>query len=384
MDVPRTLVVTNDFPPQVGGVQTFVHALVRELPADRVAVLAPRSAGARTFDEGEPYRIERADDTFLWPRPALADRIEGLAHEHGAEVVLFGSPVPLSGVGPALDRRGLPYVTLAHGFEYWMSIAPGAHTFLRYGTSRASSVLVCSRFIARVVRTAVPRGVPVAALRPGVDPQRFRPDLPVDDLRERLGVAGRPVIVCVSRLVPRKGQDVLIRAMHRVRSRVPGAVLVLVGGGEDRERLEGLAASAPAASVVFAGQVPEEDLPQAYAIGDVFAMPCRDRFAGLEVEGWGIVFVEAAACGLPVVAGDSGGASEAVLDGETGIVVDGADVEAVGDAVADLLADPARARRMGAAGRARVESELSWERVAASLADWLRSAAFTDAGTRPG
>ncbi|MEX2274528.1 MAG: glycosyltransferase family 4 protein [Actinomycetota bacterium] len=384
MDVPRTLVVTNDFPPKLGGVQTFVHALVHELPADAVAVLAPRSEDSAAFDAEEPYRIERANDTFLWPTRALADRVEALARDHAAEVVLFGSPVPLTGIGPTLAKRGLPYVTLAHGLEYWMSIAPGAHAFLRYGTSRASAVLVCSRYIARVVRTAVPRGVPVAALRPGVDPRRFRPGLVVDDLREELGVAGRPVVVCVSRLVPRKGQDVLIRAMGRIRDRVPDAVLVLVGGGTDRARLEALAASAPGGSVVFAGQVSEEELPRAYAIGDVFAMPCRDRFAGLEVEGWGIVFVEAAACGLPVVAGTSGGAPEAVIEGETGALVDGSDVGVVAGTVAGLLADPDHARAMGAAGRMRVERELSWERCAGSLAQWLRRAVFTDPGAPGG
>jgi len=166
--------------------------------------------------------------------------------------------------------------------------------------------------------------------------------------------------VCVSRLVARKGQDVLIRGMERLRGRVPGATLLIVGGGPYEETLHRLADAAPPGSVIFTGQVSEDDLPRYYAVGDVFAMPCRTRLGGLEVEGWGNVFIEAAACARPVVVGDSGGARESLVDGETGILVDGHDVAAVADAVARLLEDPALARRMGAAGRARVERAHTW------------------------
>ncbi len=246
---------------------------------------------------------------------------------------------------------------------------------MRRATSLASRVpVMCSDFIARRVRTAVPAHVPVSVLYPGADLEVFRPDLPTADLRERHGVGDRPLVVCVSRLVARKGQDVLIRAMPRIRRRVPEAVLLIVGGGPYLPTLERLAAEAPAGSVLFSGQVSEEDLPRYYAAGDVFAMPCRSRLGGLEVEGWGNVFIEAAACGRPVVVGDSGGAREALVDGETGVLVDGTDVDRVADAVADLLADPSRAAAMGAAGRARVERDHAWPRIAARLAGWLREA----------
>jgi len=181
-------------------------------------------------------------------------------------------------------------------------------------------------------------------------------------------------VVCVSRLVRRKGQDVLIRGMARIRERVPGATLVIVGGGPDEARLRALAEAAPRGAVRFVGQVPEEDLPRYYAMGDVFAMPCRTRLGGLEVEGWGNVFIEAAACGRPVVVGDSGGARESLVDGETGLLVDGGDEDAVATAVGDLLADPAWARRMGDAGRARVLRDHTWPRIAQRLAGWLREA----------
>jgi phosphatidylinositol alpha-1,6-mannosyltransferase len=221
----------------------------------------------------------------------------------------------------------------------------------------------------------VPRSVPVSVLYPGADVEAFRPDLATEDLRERHGVGDRPLVVCVSRLVARKGQDVLIRGMHTVRRQVPEATLLIVGGGPYEADLRAMAAQAPTGSVVFVGQVSEGDLPRYYAMGDVFAMPCRTRLAGMEVEGWGNVFIEAAACGKPVVVGDSGGAREALVDGETGVLVDGTSVGGVADAVAGLLSDPARARAMGEAGRARVLRHHTWPSIAETLSLWLQAAA---------
>jgi phosphatidylinositol alpha-1,6-mannosyltransferase len=234
---------------------------------------------------------------------------------------------------------------------------------------------MCSEFVARTVRAVVSREIPVSVLYPGADAERFRPDLSGEVVRGRHGLTDRPVIACVSRLVPRKGQDVLIRAMPAIRRRVPDAALLIVGGGEYRDRLDELAAGAPPHSVYFTGEVSEQELPLHYAAGDVFAMPCRNRWGGLEVEGWGNVFLEAAACGKPSVAGDSGGAAEAVVDGETGLVVDGRHVGQVAEAVAGLLDDPQRAARMGKAGRARVERVHTWPVIADRLAGWLREAA---------
>lgn len=370
------MLVTNDYPPRVGGIQRTLEALWRELPPDRVSVLAPTWEGADAFDAAAPYTIIREPVDFMWPTPALSQRVSDAVAELNIQVVLFGDAFPLATLGPGLARRGIPYLVAAHGFDYWLSVVPGAHAFMRHMTSRASRVpVMCSRFIARTVRTAVPRDVPVSVLYPGADLTAFRPDLPTDDLRERHGIGGRPLVVCVSRLVARKGQDVLIRGMPIVRRRVPEAGLLIVGAGPDEGRLRSMAEDAPEGSVFFAGQVSEADLPRHYALGDVFAMPCRSRLGGLEVEGWGNVFVEASACGKPIVVGDSGGARETVLDGETGLLVDGGDVMQVASAVGDLLADPERARRMGAAGRARVERHHAWPAIAARLAGWLDEAA---------
>lgn len=376
MDVPKTLLVTNDYPPRVGGVQRTLEALWRELPADQVAVLAPSWDGAEAFDSLASYPILREPDAFIWPAPGFKARLERLIDELGVDVVLFGDAFPLAMLGPGLVRRGTPYLVAAHGFDYWLSVVPGAHTLMRHMTSAASRVpVMCSEFIARTVRTAVPREVPVCVLYPGADLIAFRPGLDTADIRESLGIGERPLVVCVSRLVARKGQDVLIRGMSRVSERVPEAALLIVGGGPDEARLRSMAAEAPAGSVFFAGQVSEKDLPRYYSVGDVFAMPCRTRLMGMEVEGWGNVFIEASACGKPIVVGDSGGACETVVNGETGLLVRGDDVAQVADAVSELLVDPVRAREMGAAGRARVEARHGWPDIAGRLAGWLSQAA---------
>ena len=375
MQIPRTLVVTNDFPPRVGGIQRTLESLCRELPPEKVSVVAPSCEGSDAFDGTAPFEVVRERRRFVWPSPGVAHRLEAEITRSSAEVVLFGDAFPLALMGPRLASRGTPSVVLAHGFDYWLSTVPVAHAVMKRMTGSASRVAGCSEFISRRVRTAVPRQVPVSVLHPGADVERFRPDLPTGDIRERHGLGDRPSIVCVSRLVPRKGQDVLIRAMRSIQRRVPEAGLLVVGSGPYGATLRGLAERAPTRSVIFVGEVPEQDLPRYYAVGDVFAMPCRTRLGGLEVEGWGNVFIEAAACGRPVVVGDSGGSREALVHGETGLLVDGTDVDGVADAVATLLEDPAYARRLGKAGRARVEREHTWPLVAQRLAGWLRDAA---------
>jgi phosphatidyl-myo-inositol dimannoside synthase len=375
VDVPRTLLVTNDYPPRVGGIQRTLEALVRRLPPDRVAVLCPNAEGGDVFDRAAPYPVYRQPERFLWPLPEVRRRLHQAVRSFGADVVLFGAVYPLALLGPSLAETGTPYLAAAHGFEYWLSIAPGTHALVRRATARAARVpVMCSAFIARVVRTAVPDTVPVSVMYPGADLEAFRPDLPYGDLTDLHGVSDRPLIVCVSRLVARKGQDVLIRAMPRIRRDVPDASLLIVGDGPDRDRLVRLAADAPNRSVVFAGQVSEGDLPRYYRAGDVFAMPCRSRLGGLEVEGWGNVFLEAAACARPVVVGDSGGARESLAPGETGLLVNGSDVAEVAGAVGSLLADPGRADAMGRAGRERVVRAFGWSRAADQLAGWLREA----------
>jgi phosphatidylinositol alpha-1,6-mannosyltransferase len=206
-------------------------------------------------------------------------------------------------------------------------------------------------------------------LAPGVDAARFSPDPAAGQaVRERYGLAGRPVVVCVSRLVPRKGQDTLIRAWPKVLRQVPGAALVVVGGGPYQAALRRLSERIGVSPhVTFTGPVPADELPAHYAAGDVFAMPCRTRRGGLDVEGLGIVYLEASAAGLPVIGGDSGGAPDAIAEGESGYVVPGRDVAALAARLTELLSDPAKARAMGEKGRAWVERDWSWDQAAARL-----------------
>jgi phosphatidyl-myo-inositol dimannoside synthase len=369
-EISRTLVVTNDFPPRVGGVQRYVHDLVRHLPSDRTAVLAPRWPGWEEFDESQSFPVFRFGAKRLSPVPDLLRRVRSLISETESEVILFGHGLPLAIMGPRLVADpGRPYAVLTHGAEVWAAGIPGSARALWYACSRANTVFAVSKYTAARVRPAVPYDVPLMILPPGVDTERFRPDISGHDVRERYDLVGAPVAVCISRLVTRKGQDTMIRGWRKVLQRVPEARLLLVGDGPSRPRLEALAAEKGInGSVTFAGQVSEEELPSYYAAGDVFTMPCRSRKGGLEVEGFGIVFLEAAAVGLPVVAGNSGGAAEAVEDGETGLVVDGTNVDDVARATAELLEDPARAATMGKLGRLRVEQDFAWPRVIERLA----------------
>jgi len=265
-------------------------------------------------------------------------------------------------------------VALTHGHEVWWARVPFARRLLRRIGDSVDVMTYVSEWCRERIAAAlsVDAATRMQRLSPGVDTDRFYPGCGGAEVRQRYVLSDRPVVVCVSRLVPRKGQDVLIRALPQIRRTVPDAALLLVGGGPDFPRLHRLAAEHGVAdSVVLTGSVPWEELPAHYDAGDVFAMPCRTRRAGLEVEGLGIVFLEASATGLPVVAGRSGGSPDAVLDGETGHVVDGTSVPAVASAVAGLLADPVRARAMGQAGRAWVEREWRWDVLAERLRDLL-------------
>jgi len=373
--IPRVLLVTNDFPPRIGGVQQYEWNLIRQLPADRVAVLAPSWPGWRERDREQAFAVHRWPARFMWPTSDLARRIRSLVREHDSDVVVFGQGLPLPLIGPGLSARGVPYVVLTHGVELWMSRVPASRPVLARALGAASEITATSRYTAAAVRRAVPSGVEVTVLTPGVDERRFSPRLDGGAVRASLGLEDRKVVLCVSRLVARKGQDILIRGMAALREMVPEAALVVAGGGPYRSRLEALARESPPGSVVFGGEVSDAELPSWYAACDVFAMPCRSRWGGLEVEGFGIVFLEAAASGKAALAGRSGGAEEAVVDGETGLLVEAREPKAVALAVARLLRHRDLASAMGTAGRARVEREFAWPRRAEALARILRRAA---------
>ena len=370
----RTLLVTNDFPPRPGGIQQFVHNLAVRQPAGSVVVYASTWKGAGKFDAEQPFEVVREDTGVLLPTPRVARRAAQIARSHGCDTVWFGAAAPLGLLAAGLRRSAgiTRAVALTHGHETGWAALPGARQALRR-IARGTDVVTYLGEYQRVRLDRALHGLTeLHRLAPGVDVDAFHPEVDAAPVRARYGLGGRPVVVCVSRLVPRKGQDMLIRALPEIRRRVPGAALLLGGGGPYREKLAALAREHGVADdVVFTGSVPWAELPGLYAAGDVYAMPCRTRAAGLDVEGLGIVYLEASATGLPVVAGDSGGAPDAVLEGETGHVVGGRDVPAIAGRVAGLLADPERARAMGAAGRAWVEREWRWEKQADRLANLL-------------
>src|SRR5438128_5268650 len=290
--VPRTLVVTNDFPPRVGGVQQYVWRLVARLPPDRVSVLAPAWPGWQDHDGAQSFPVDRWPTTFLWPTEDLERRVRMLADEHRADVVLFGHGFPLPWLAPGLAARGIPSIALTHGAEVWIARTPGLAAAQRRGLLACRQATAVSAHTGHLIQRAIGKRPPVTVLYPGVDTERFAPTVDGHVVRERYGLGDGPLVVCVSRLVPRKGQDVLIEAMGTIRARVPDAMLLIVGEGPYGAKLRAMATAAPAGSVIFAGEVSEEDLPGYYAVGDVFAMPCRTRAAGLGGEGWGNVCIE--------------------------------------------------------------------------------------------
>jgi phosphatidylinositol alpha-1,6-mannosyltransferase len=368
----RTLIVTNDFPPRQGGIQSFIHSLALRLPADQLTVYAPNWDGAREFDNAQPFEVVRHPTSLMLPVPSVIRRATALAKARHAEAVVFGAAAPLGLVTPALRKAGVGRaIAITHGHEAGWAALPGARTLLhRIGEETDVVTYLGEYFRARVSGALSARAAArMLRLTPGVDAARFRPDAGDGArIRERHGLAGRPVVVCVSRLVPRKGQDTLIKAWPAVLRQVPDAALLIVGNGPYSATLRQLAErSGLTPHVRFSGAVPEDELPAHFAAGDVFAMPCRTRRGGLDVEGLGIVYLEASAAGLPVVGGDSGGAPDAILEGETGYVVPGRDTAALVARITRLLQDPAGARAMGEKGRAWVERDWSWDQSAARL-----------------
>ncbi|MGW4693475.1 glycosyltransferase family 4 protein [Kitasatospora cineracea] len=372
-----TLIVTNDFPPRQGGIETFVHAMAVRLAGQGVVVLTSAEPGAAEFDAGLPFPVVREPVRMLLPTARTARRAVELAAEHGCDRVWFGAAAPLAAMAPALapvlrQAGAGRLVATTHGHEVWWARAPLARRVLRRVGASCDTVTYLGEYTRRRIAPALGPGAALERLVPGVDPAVFRPSAADRRaVRERYGLGRRPVVLCVARLVPRKGQDVLIRALPLIRRHIPDAVLLLVGDGPDGARLRRLARRCPPGAVVFAGGHGHPDTARFYAAADVFAMPCRTRRAGLEAEGLGIVFLEASASGLPVVAGRSGGAPDAVLPGRTGTVVDGRQVGEVAEAVLEFLQDPSRAREFGRAGREWVTREWSWDASARRLAGML-------------
>ena len=372
------LLVTNDFPPKVGGIQAYLWELWRRMDPDTFAVLTASSdPGAAAFDRAQAaagIRIERVGRRVLLPTPALVRRIRETAERVGARLVVIDPAFPLGALGSSL---GLPYAVLLHGAEVAVPGRLPVSRAVLARTLRGSVVAVSAGGYPAAEATRAVRGrgmPPVVEIPPGVDVDRFRPlsDAQRRRAREDLGLPGEGrLVVSVSRLVPRKGMDTLIDAAALLAGSHPDLTVAIAGRGRDRERLARRVVG-HRAPVRLLGGVSDADLPRLVGAADVFAMVCRNRWFGLEQEGFGIVFLEAAAAGVPQVAGESGGAGEAVVDGQTGLVVgDPGDARAVAASIGRLLGDDGRRARMGRAARVRAESSFGYDHLASRLAGAL-------------
>ncbi|HUS62091.1 MAG TPA: glycosyltransferase family 4 protein [Acidimicrobiales bacterium] len=363
------LLVTNDFPPKTGGIQSYLWELWRRLPPERTVVLTTPHPDAAAWDGAQPFRVVRTRQRVLLPTSGLLRQIEALRAEVGASVVVLDPALPLGMLGRSLSSG---YDIVVHGAEVTVPRRlPLARQLLAKVLTGADHVVAAGPYPeAEARRVAGDFTPPVTVVPPGVDVERFRPLSQEDKAKVRADFGLRssgPLIVSASRLVPRKGMDVLIEACGRLRESHPDLTLAIAGQGRDRGRLERRAARSGAA-VTLLGWVSDDDLPRVHAMADVFAMLCRNRWFGLEQEGFGIVFLEAAACGVPQIAGDSGGAGDAVADGKTGLVVRRPrSVASVTSALLRLLDDDAARTRLGAAARERAVRDFSYDALAARL-----------------
>lgn len=369
------VIVTNDFPPRVGGINYYVDQLVRRLdPAWTVTVFTSSYSGAADFDRRYPREVIRLPTEMMLPTPGVRRELHALLRSRRPDLVLFGAMWPLGHMGPAIRRRlGIPYGGFSHGLELTAALVPG----LLGPIGRQASLLTAASDWSRdKLDGAFGWKGRMAVLPSGIDTDTFEPTCDDAAIRARHRLGSAPVVCCVSRLVARKGQDQLIRAMPAILASVPDARLLIVGHGPYEATLRRLARDTGVANeVVFAGRVSYEDLPRYFRAGDVFAMPCRARWFGLDIEALGAVFLQGSAVGRPVIVGDSGGAPETVVDGTTGLLVDPTSVDAIARACVRLLGDPVLAARMGAAGAAWVHREWTWEAMAGRLTRLIEAAA---------
>ena len=362
------LLVTNDFPPKHGGIQSYLWELWRRLPPHATTVLTTSYPGASEWDAEQAFRVVRLRDKVLLPTPRVGRSIDALADEVGAEVVMLDPAMPIGLIGPRLRHR---YGLVLHGAEVTVpGRLPVSQHVLRGVLRRATVVISAGRYPLAEAERAAGTALPATNVPPGVDVDRFRPLLSDERraVRTRIGLPQESLVVLgLSRLVPRKGFDVLLRAAGRLADKGRDFVVAIGGAGRDGARLERIAHEVRV-PVRFLGRVADDELADVYGAADVFAMVCRNRWMGLEQEGFGIVFLEAAAAGVPQLAGASGGSAEAVDDGVTGFVVDPPDdVDAAASDLAKLLDDADLRERFSNASRLRAVEEFSYDVLAARL-----------------
>jgi phosphatidylinositol alpha-1,6-mannosyltransferase len=384
VSMSRTLVITNDFPPRPGGIQTFCYEMVRRFDPESVTVLASSWEGATDFDAAQDFKIVRAQTQTLLPAKSTLSMAREIVVSENITRVLFGAAAPLGLLAAPLRKLGVKHIVgMTQGHETGWAMTPGTRQALRkIGEDTDHLTYITEYTHGKIVKALSPQVAGrMRQVSPGVDINEFAPAnaMAGEQLRANLGWLDRPVIVCVSRLMTRKGQDEQVRALPKIHESTPGASLIIVGEGPHRKEIERLVSKSGLEEFVhLTGKVSQSELSKWYAAGDVFAMPCRTRLGGWDVEGLGIVFLEASATGLPVVVGDSGGAVDAVIDGETGYLVDGRNTNEIARRISFLLNNPQVAKSMGDAGRNWVTREWTWDQKFKKLDALLSGLDFAD------
>jgi phosphatidylinositol alpha-1,6-mannosyltransferase len=353
----KVLLVTNDLGPRAGGIETFVLGLIEGLPIDSLIIYTSSQKGDKAFDaqllEKFGAVVIRDRAKMLLPTPRITRKAVKILKQQQIKNVWFGAAAPLALMAGKLRSAGASnIVALTHGHEVWWAKIPILKSLLKKIIKDVDHLGYLGDFTKGEIAKISNQPQKFLQIAPGIDTQHFAPKIARGDLIEKYRLDGRRVIVSVGRLVHRKGQDELVKAMPKILEQFPDAILLFVGEGPIKQMLFNSAKQLGVLpKVVFAGRVSHHDLPDYICLGEIFAMPVRSRFSGLEVEGLGIVYLEASACGLPVIVGNSGGAVDAVLDKKTGLLVDGTKSDQIADAICELLANPERAKQMGAAGR---------------------------------
>ncbi len=372
------LFVTNDFGPRAGGIETFIHGLIERLPFGSVVVYTSAQDGAADFDKewhlNFGVEVIRDRSKILLPTPRVINNARKLIKERNLTRVAFGAAAPLGVMAASLRSAGATrIVALTHGHEVWWSKVPPFSFAIRFMSRSIDVITYLGDYTKGEISKALSQknAKKLIQLAPGIDIEHFKP-VDADSLRADLGLSDKSVIVSVGRLVHRKGQDQLISALPTILERVPNAHLVIIGSGPYKEHLEKLALKLNVSpNITFIGRINYAELPRYICVGDIFVMPSRSRFFGLEVEGLGIVYLEASACGLPVIAGNSGGAPDAVLVGETGLVVDGTKVNEISAACVKLIENPELSELMGQKGRSWIVDKWRWELWASKYSELL-------------
>ena len=371
----KHILITNDFPPKVGGIQSYLWELWRRLPVANFYVYTTPFPGDREFDSEQPFRTVRSTNKVLLPTPNINRNAQKLRKDIEAELIVWDPAFPLGVVAP---RSRTPYALVIHGAELAIpGKIPIVKSFLANTLKKASLVICAGNYPAEEAERIAKQRLPLAIIPPGVDVEKFHPATPLEKekIRKDLEIPNTsPVLLTLTRLVPRKGVDILIKAVKILKKDYPELLLLIAGSGRDLQRLKGLAKDSKE-SIRFLGEISEAGLPDLYRASDIFCMPCRSRWGGLEQEGFGIVFLEAAASGIPQIAGKSGGSADAVLNNETGLVIDNPkDPGQLAQSIETLLKDSEKLTRMGLDARKRTENHFSYDQLSKSLIEALDSA----------